>query len=44
MFGQFDEIGLSRDRGYTVILDVSENESFDSWLGYRFAGSSALKG
>ena len=30
-----------------MILDVSENESFDSWLGYTFgddAGSSSLKG
>ena len=32
---------------YTLILDVSENESFDSWLGYTFgddADSSSLKG
>ena len=32
-----------------MILDVSENESFDSWLGYTFGddaagGSSSLKG
>ena len=34
-----------------MILDVSENESFNSWLGYTFgdaaaaaAGSSSLKG
>ena len=33
-----------------MILDVSENDSFDSWLGYMpddddaFAGSSPFKG
>ena len=30
-----------------MMLDVSENESFDSWLGYTFGdddGSSSLKG
>ena len=32
-----------------MILDVSENDSFDSWLGYTFGddavgGSSSFKG